>query len=141
MKLSGSLGNSAVFITGGMPGVQEAFAKYCMVGSRLYNLLPSGQQSNYGVGEDIHAGTNLDERLKIFGELGDVYITFEGGPGVSKEANAAFARGVGVVPLMRTGGASGGMFDFPAGAMEKPSFTSQEQWDLLASNAVPAADS
>eukprot|EP00747_Dinoflagellata_sp_TGD_P154548 gnl/TRDRNA2_/TRDRNA2_177506_c0_seq7.p1 gnl/TRDRNA2_/TRDRNA2_177506_c0~~gnl/TRDRNA2_/TRDRNA2_177506_c0_seq7.p1 ORF type:complete len:487 (-),score=102.06 gnl/TRDRNA2_/TRDRNA2_177506_c0_seq7:140-1381(-) len=124
-----------------MPGVQETFAKHCIAGSRLYNLLPAGQQSNYGVGEDIHAGTNLDERMKIYGQLGDVYITFEGGPGVSKEANAAFARGVAVVPLIRTGGASGGMFDFPTGALKKPLFATDEQWQLLGSESSLVADS
>mmetsp|Transcript_62663 Transcript_62663/g.158630 ORF Transcript_62663/g.158630 Transcript_62663/m.158630 type:complete len:100 (+) Transcript_62663:2-301(+) len=32
---------------------------------------------------------------------------------------------------MRTGGASKGKFDFPLGALEKPSFATEEQWALL----------
>eukprot|EP00747_Dinoflagellata_sp_TGD_P154522 gnl/TRDRNA2_/TRDRNA2_177506_c0_seq17.p1 gnl/TRDRNA2_/TRDRNA2_177506_c0~~gnl/TRDRNA2_/TRDRNA2_177506_c0_seq17.p1 ORF type:complete len:665 (-),score=126.04 gnl/TRDRNA2_/TRDRNA2_177506_c0_seq17:14-1948(-) len=140
-ELSASLGHSAVFITGGMPGVQETFAKHCVAESRLFNLLPDGQQSNYGVGEDIHAGSNLDERIQVYGQLGHVYISFEGGPGVSKEAKAAVARSAGVVPLIRTGGASGGMFDFPAGALKKPTFATDEQWRLLGSKSSPVADS
>eukprot|EP00747_Dinoflagellata_sp_TGD_P154520 gnl/TRDRNA2_/TRDRNA2_177506_c0_seq14.p1 gnl/TRDRNA2_/TRDRNA2_177506_c0~~gnl/TRDRNA2_/TRDRNA2_177506_c0_seq14.p1 ORF type:complete len:598 (-),score=140.07 gnl/TRDRNA2_/TRDRNA2_177506_c0_seq14:35-1768(-) len=140
-ELSASLGHSAVFITGGMPGVQETFAKHCVAESRLFNLLPDGQQSNYGVGEDIHAGSNLDERIQVYGQLGHVYISFEGGPGVSKEAKAAVARSAGVVPLIRTGGASGGMFNFPAEALKKPSFATDEQWQLLASNSFPPSDS
>lgn len=55
-------------------------------------------------------------RQEAFGLLGDVYITVEGGPGVAGEARAAVARGARVVPFVRTGGASGGMFDFPAEA-------------------------
>eukprot|EP00747_Dinoflagellata_sp_TGD_P154517 gnl/TRDRNA2_/TRDRNA2_177506_c0_seq11.p1 gnl/TRDRNA2_/TRDRNA2_177506_c0~~gnl/TRDRNA2_/TRDRNA2_177506_c0_seq11.p1 ORF type:complete len:1037 (-),score=224.25 gnl/TRDRNA2_/TRDRNA2_177506_c0_seq11:135-3185(-) len=140
-ELSASLGHSAVFITGGMPGVQETFAKHCVAESRLFNLLPDGQQSNYGVGEDIHAGSNLDERIQVYGQLGHVYISFEGGPGVSKEAKAAVARSAGVVPLIRTGGASGGMFDFPAGALKKPPFATDEQWNLLGSQSSSVAES
>merc|ERR1711904_272938 len=132
-ELSGCYTESAVFITGGMPGVQETFAKHCIAGSKVFNLLPAGQQSNYGVGDDIAAGADLDERIRIYSQIGDIYITFEGGPGVSKEANAAFARGVGVVPLMRTGGASSGMFDFPVGALTKPSFAAEKPWELLRS--------
>eukprot|EP00931_Biecheleriopsis_adriatica_P023996 TRINITY_DN15043_c0_g1_i2.p1 TRINITY_DN15043_c0_g1~~TRINITY_DN15043_c0_g1_i2.p1 ORF type:complete len:1968 (+),score=448.09 TRINITY_DN15043_c0_g1_i2:92-5995(+) len=138
--LSNDLGQGVIFLTGGMSGVQDSFAKACIAGSRIYNLLPFGIDSSYGVGVDIHAGANLEERMQIFSQLGDVYISFEGGPGVSKEANAAFARGAGVVPLIRTGGASSGMFDFPAGALSKASFASDEQWKLLANKDAPVAD-
>eukprot|EP00747_Dinoflagellata_sp_TGD_P077637 gnl/TRDRNA2_/TRDRNA2_159678_c1_seq3.p1 gnl/TRDRNA2_/TRDRNA2_159678_c1~~gnl/TRDRNA2_/TRDRNA2_159678_c1_seq3.p1 ORF type:complete len:260 (+),score=33.77 gnl/TRDRNA2_/TRDRNA2_159678_c1_seq3:91-780(+) len=107
-ELSSALSSSVIFLTGGMPGVQETFVRHCRAGSKIYNLLPVGQSSNYGVGEDIPAGANLEERIEIYGQLGHLYITFEGGPGVSKEANAAYARGVGVLPLIRTGGRSPG---------------------------------
>eukprot|EP00747_Dinoflagellata_sp_TGD_P027413 gnl/TRDRNA2_/TRDRNA2_132600_c0_seq1.p1 gnl/TRDRNA2_/TRDRNA2_132600_c0~~gnl/TRDRNA2_/TRDRNA2_132600_c0_seq1.p1 ORF type:complete len:439 (-),score=64.86 gnl/TRDRNA2_/TRDRNA2_132600_c0_seq1:249-1457(-) len=140
-ELSRSLGTRAIFLTGGMPGVQETFAKNCVFESQVYNLLPAGQSSKYGVGKDICAGTTLAERIQVFGQLGDIYITFEGGPGVSKEAHAAFARAACVVPLMRTGGASAGMFNFPPGALEKPSFATEEQWALLANSMVPPKDS
>eukprot|EP00747_Dinoflagellata_sp_TGD_P077635 gnl/TRDRNA2_/TRDRNA2_159678_c1_seq1.p1 gnl/TRDRNA2_/TRDRNA2_159678_c1~~gnl/TRDRNA2_/TRDRNA2_159678_c1_seq1.p1 ORF type:complete len:293 (+),score=50.66 gnl/TRDRNA2_/TRDRNA2_159678_c1_seq1:91-879(+) len=139
-ELSSALSSSVIFLTGGMPGVQETFVRHCRAGSKIYNLLPVGQSSNYGVGEDIPAGANLEERIEIYGQLGHLYITFEGGPGVSKEANAAYARGVGVLPLIRTGGASGGMFDFPAGALERSPFATEEQWELLKSTTASVAD-
>ena len=81
------------------------------------------------------------ERIQIFDYVGDVYVIFECGHGVSNEANAAFARGACLVPVMRSGGASSGVFNFPAGALEKPSFATEEQWQLLSSKASPVANS
>jgi len=140
-KLCAVVDSKAKFVTGGMPGVQEAFAKQCGDGSRVWNLLPTGQRSSFGRGTDINAGTNLEERKAIFGLIGDFYITVEGGPGVSQEARMAHTRGAAVVPLRRTGGASEGMFDFPHGALQKPDFASEEQWSLLASNDAPIDES
>eukprot|EP00747_Dinoflagellata_sp_TGD_P122322 gnl/TRDRNA2_/TRDRNA2_173600_c6_seq5.p1 gnl/TRDRNA2_/TRDRNA2_173600_c6~~gnl/TRDRNA2_/TRDRNA2_173600_c6_seq5.p1 ORF type:complete len:314 (+),score=52.46 gnl/TRDRNA2_/TRDRNA2_173600_c6_seq5:54-944(+) len=139
--LSSALAKSCNFVTGGMPGVQETFAKNCISGSRVYNLLPVGDASNYGIGEDIPAGATLPDRMEIFGQLGHLYVTFEGGPGVAKEARAAVARGATVIPLMRTGGASGGMFEFPAAALSKPSFATEQQWEALRDSTRPVADS
>ena len=93
------------------------------------------------VGEDIHLRASFDERIQIFDYVGDVYVIFECGHGVSNEANAAFARGACLVPVMRSGGASSGVFNFPAGAFEKPSFATEEQWQLLSSKASPVANS
>merc|ERR1712182_54047 len=92
------------FITGGRKGLQEAFASTCGDGSRVWNLLPEGQSSGFARGTDINAGADLKARMEIFASLGDVYITAEGGPGVSFEASLAFHRGAAVQPLMRTGG-------------------------------------
>eukprot|EP00928_Gymnodinium_smaydae_P062659 TRINITY_DN46476_c0_g1_i1.p2 TRINITY_DN46476_c0_g1~~TRINITY_DN46476_c0_g1_i1.p2 ORF type:complete len:331 (+),score=70.18 TRINITY_DN46476_c0_g1_i1:114-995(+) len=134
------LGDSVVVLTGGMPGVQETFARSLGSGSTLFNLLPAGQTSSYGsegVGRDMEAGASLEERMDIFGQLGDIYLTCEGGPGVAKEARAAFARGAAVVPLISTGGASGGMFDFPAGALEQPRFATEAQWECLRRSSDP----
>jgi len=131
----------ANFVTGGMAGVQATFAQFCGDGSRLWNLLPVGQASGYGRGCDINAGADVEERKAIFGLLGDIYITVEGGSGVSQEAAAAFERGALVVPLMRTGGASVGMFNFPAGALQRPDFVPEWQWSLLASKEAPVEDS
>mmetsp|Transcript_111022 Transcript_111022/g.277968 ORF Transcript_111022/g.277968 Transcript_111022/m.277968 type:complete len:290 (+) Transcript_111022:37-906(+) len=140
-QLEAAMGSSAIFVTGGMAGVQETFAKHCGDGSRVWNLLPMGQSSGYGRGTDINAGANLEERKAIFGLIGDIYITVEGGPGVSEEASVAHARGAVVVPLGRTGGASSGMFDFPVGALQRPCFSTEEQWTLLASKDASVEES
>jgi len=136
--LCDTMGSQAKFLTGGMAGVQETFAKNCGDGSRVWNLLPVGEKSNYGVGTDLEAGENLEERKAIFGQIGDLYITVEGGPGVAEEARAAYARGAGILPLSRTGGASTGMFNFPAEALLPPSWvTNQEFWTQLGDEAIP----
>lgn len=120
-----------VVLTGGMPGVQEAFAKNLgTVG--LYNLLPAGESSGYGVGTDLSCGRTLQERMAIFGRLGDIYLTFEGGPGVGQEATTAYTRGAMVLALRATGGASAGALpQFPQEALEKPKWASAADWELL----------
>eukprot|EP00747_Dinoflagellata_sp_TGD_P098683 gnl/TRDRNA2_/TRDRNA2_167523_c0_seq1.p1 gnl/TRDRNA2_/TRDRNA2_167523_c0~~gnl/TRDRNA2_/TRDRNA2_167523_c0_seq1.p1 ORF type:complete len:201 (-),score=38.16 gnl/TRDRNA2_/TRDRNA2_167523_c0_seq1:30-632(-) len=130
-ELSAAFCESAVFLTGGLPGPQECFARSCLAEARVFNVLPHGQASNYGVGEDLHVGMDSDEQNRIFSMLGDAYITFEGGQDVSSQAAAAFARGAAVVPLIRTGGASSGMYRFPTGAMKKPHFITQYQWEAV----------
>jgi len=130
-RLPAALGERAAFVTGGMAGVQQLFAEHCGEASRLWHLLPEGEASGFSAGEDVGAGRDLDERKAIFGQLGDIYLTFEGGPGVAAEARAATERGAVVLPLARTGGASGGMFDFPKAALERPAFATDAQWALL----------
>eukprot|EP00927_Polykrikos_kofoidii_P015293 TRINITY_DN16783_c0_g1_i1.p1 TRINITY_DN16783_c0_g1~~TRINITY_DN16783_c0_g1_i1.p1 ORF type:complete len:975 (+),score=188.31 TRINITY_DN16783_c0_g1_i1:415-2925(+) len=132
------LAGRVVVLTGGMPGVQQTFAT--TLGSSfpaLVHLLPEGKASGFDVGEDIVAGATLPERMVIFGELGDIYIAVEGGPGVASEAAAAFTRGALVLPLMSTGGASSGMFNFPAGALQRPPVATVEQWSSLREKAAP----
>ncbi|CAE8587640.1 unnamed protein product, partial [Polarella glacialis] len=137
-QLQAALGQRAVFITGGMPGVQETFVKHCGDG-RVFNVLPEGEKCNFGVGTVLHAGADMAQRRAVFAHLGDVYVTVEGGPGVAEEARVAYARGAFVLPLIRTGGASSGMFDFPAGAQQRPLFASEERWKLLASKESTTA--
>lgn len=133
------LSGTAVVLTGGMPGVQRTFAE--ALGPdfpALVNLLPEGQASNFGVGRDVPCGACLDERMQIFGQLGQVYITFEGGPGVAKEARAAYERGALVLPVPSTGGASGGKFDFPAGALQRPPCVPEALWACLLVKGPPS---
>jgi len=136
-RCQSNLGRRASFITGGMPGVQETFAQSCNETMRLWNLLPRRSQSLYGVGTDIHAGASIAERREILGQLGDIYVTVEGGPGVAQEARDAVQRGARVLSLRRTGGASSGMFDFPPAALEKPPSVSEEHWALLGDAQAP----
>merc|ERR1719440_1602591 len=115
-EFSARLANQVVVLTGGMPGVQETFAKGCTAGPPVVNLMPEGEESNYGVGVDFPRFKDLKERISYFGQIGDIYISVEGGPGVAKEARAASERGAAVVPLISTGGASGGQikkFEYP----------------------------
>lgn len=129
----------AAFVTGGLAGVQKSFSQSFGGGAGLWNLLPVGSDSGYDAGVDIHAGQNADEKKAVFGQLGDVYFTFEGGPGVAEEARAAAARGALLLPFARTGSASAGMFEFPK--VDKPSFATPEQWALFADdNKASIAD-
>jgi hypothetical protein len=126
------------FVTAGAKGAQEVFARACGDGSSVYNLLPQGQDSNFEVkvGTDVVAGASPEQRKEVLAQLCDLYVTFEGGPGVAQPAQIAHGRGAAVVPVARTGGASSGMFGFPA--IDKPAFASQEQWALLNDKDVPA---
>lgn len=128
--------SNAVVLTGGMPGIQATFAHELNKAGfgQIVNLLPLGEQSNYGLGEDLVAGLSLEERMGVFAQIGQIYISVEGGPGVAKEARQAQQRGAFVLPLMSTGGASGGQFGFPAAALEAPSFAAAE-WPILKEGA------
>lgn len=74
-------------------------------------------------------------------QLAHVCLSIEGGPRVASEARAALRRGVKVVPLMCTGGASEGLYDFPSHALEKPDVATQEQWNALGAMGPPRATS
>eukprot|EP00927_Polykrikos_kofoidii_P052935 TRINITY_DN469_c0_g2_i4.p1 TRINITY_DN469_c0_g2~~TRINITY_DN469_c0_g2_i4.p1 ORF type:complete len:716 (-),score=86.72 TRINITY_DN469_c0_g2_i4:35-2182(-) len=127
-------------ITGGMPGVQATFANSFEYAQKLWHVRPFGHPSGFKNGRDLFGGTNESEKNAIIGEIGDVYITVEGGPGVAFEANTAYNRGALVLPLIRTGGASSGMFNFPAEALKCPHFVhvkDQRQWDLITRQDVP----
>jgi len=137
--LDSILGPDVVFLTGGMPGVQKEFAKNCGDGSRLWNLMPAGHDSRYGTGKDIDAGIGLQNSKDLYGQIGDVYLVVEGGPGVSSEAKAVAQRNGMLVPVARSGGAASGMFEFPAAALERPWWASEEHWSLLNRTDVPVA--
>jgi len=141
--LPAAVGDAVVFLTGGMRGVQETFATSAKEtsGVRLFHLLPENEEPTGWAGTDIHIGANLHQRKQVFSEVGDIYICAEGGPGVSAEAQRAVDRGAVVIPLVRTGGASGGMFDFPAAALERPSFATEDQWSLLSNKGADVGDS
>jgi len=141
-QLAHSLSGKATFITGGMQGVQKTFADNFGDGFRLWNLLPKNTpHSGFAKGQDIHAGADLEERKTIFAQLGDIYITVEGGKGVADEARMALDRGACIVPLMRTGGASAGDFNFPQAALEKPEHVNEAHWALLGNREASIQDS
>ena len=44
-----------------------------------------------------------------------------------------------MLPVMRTGGASSGLFNFPKKALVKPDFVEEGHWEALQSTEVPTA--
>lgn len=125
--------STRAFVTGGMPGVQRSFVDSAKKSSyqQIFNMVPSGGSSGYRHGIEIYAGSDMAERRLLLGAVGDIYITVEGGPGVAEEANTAHSRGAVVIPIIRTGGASSGMFKFPQKCLEKPDFVDSKLWRYL----------
>jgi ABC-type multidrug transport system ATPase subunit len=120
---------------------QVSFAKGCKDGwLRVLHLTPAAQKSDFDFGINVTAGANSDECKSIFEELGDIYITVGGGPNVAEQAQEAFERGATVVPLVRTGGASSGLFGFPPAVLKKPDFIGEEDWERVISKDIPIAE-
>lgn len=131
-QIGAQLGGQIVVITTGLPGVQETFVQNLGVQVPVVNLASPGG-SAYNIGQDIQGG----DRMVLLGQLGDVYLTVEGGATEAKEAKATFARGAAMLPLICSGGSSEGMFDFPAEALQKPSFATEAQWAQLSQKGLP----
>jgi len=140
-ELTAAMGPRIQFITCGRHGAQECFARHCGDGARVWNLHPVGQESSYCFGRAINAGDNVEHCKEIFLQLADIYITIEGGPSVAEEAQIVQARGGFVLPLRRSGWASGGMFGFPGEALNRPSFASEDHWEQLGSKTTPMGSS
>lgn len=130
----------AAFVTAGLPGIQETFAKNCGDGARLWNLVPSGCCSAYGSGTDVMVGASLVECRALFRELGDIYVTVEGGQGVALDAQIAYDKGAVVLPLSRTGGASSGDFNFPSHPLNKPPYIAIETWEAMSQRQASVSD-
>jgi len=135
--LSQALPPPTALVCSGQPGAQRAFSKNCKDDSRLWHLVPYGQTSDSGVGQDLPCCHDAEEQRAVMGRLGDVYITIEGGPGVAEEASLAAENGAFVLPLQRSGGASEGMFDFPSAALQKPEWIHEDDWTLLCEAYAP----
>eukprot|EP00439_Symbiodinium_sp_Y106_P000851 s531_g1.t1 len=131
--------SNAVVLTGGMPGVQEVLAKGLHNGGfqRVVNLVHLGHESGFSAGEDLAAGLDAAERRRVFASLGDVYLCIEGGAGVAEEAQTAFDNGAFILPIPSTGGASGGAFNFPKAALQRPRHVSPEEWTMLGTDGHP----
>jgi len=116
------------------------FAENCGDGSHVWNLVPLGYTSGYAISRDIRAGKDAGARSTIFWAIADAYVIVEGGLGVAQGAREARARGSALIPLMRTRGASSGMFGFPSEALEAPSFATEKQWQLLRLRSIPVGE-
>lgn len=137
-ELGRKLGQTVLFITEGMPGIQKVFARNLGEGVQVVNLMQAGKDSGYGVGRDLHADVDQQGRREVFASLADVYVAAEGGPADAEEARLAAGRGARLVPLGRTGGAAAGRFNFPV--VGQPAGISEAQWAALQSpeSDVPA---
>jgi len=80
-------------------------------------------------GTVVSAGENSLERRIILASSGHVSISVEGGPGTADEMQHATSFGRIVVPIIRTGGASAGMFGAPN--VSKPDCVDEGDWHLL----------
>lgn len=123
----------ALFISSGLPGVQETVAKSCKA-SKVYTLTSDGILDGQKM---VLLKVNCQDVQSLLASIGDIYITIEGGQDVAEQANAAFSRGAAVIPVICTGGASSGMFHFPAAALKKPDFVSKEHWSFITSRISP----
>eukprot|EP00747_Dinoflagellata_sp_TGD_P028187 gnl/TRDRNA2_/TRDRNA2_133091_c0_seq1.p1 gnl/TRDRNA2_/TRDRNA2_133091_c0~~gnl/TRDRNA2_/TRDRNA2_133091_c0_seq1.p1 ORF type:complete len:378 (+),score=36.75 gnl/TRDRNA2_/TRDRNA2_133091_c0_seq1:50-1135(+) len=129
-------GWNVAFLTGGCKGVQAKFASCCKPGSKIYNLVLTGSSANSDIGNDISVGSTLSEQIDVLSLVGSIYITFEGGRGVSREARGAVASGAHVLPIIRTGGASSGLFEFPNKLLIKPPYATPDQWWSISSSSA-----
>mmetsp|Transcript_22626 Transcript_22626/g.52775 ORF Transcript_22626/g.52775 Transcript_22626/m.52775 type:complete len:974 (-) Transcript_22626:57-2978(-) len=130
---------SFVTLTGGNSGVQATFVQeYPGDASLIYNLVLQGTQSDFGQGTDLEVHGDAALKSALMGEIGDIYVTVEGGPRVAEEARRAILRGATVVALSKTGGASAGAYGFPPAALKRPSSLSQAVWQQL--QAASSAD-
>lgn len=135
-RFASHLGGRVSVLTGGQPGAQEVFARG--LGSQfqnLINLVPEYASDSlvpYGLGRDVICGENIQERMQVLSQVGDIYLSFEGGPNIAATMRTVAERGAVVVPFISTGGASAGLFEsFPRSFMVRPPFATKAQWQAL----------
>lgn len=115
------LGQRAVLVTAGRPGVAAAFARHCGAAAPLFHLLPVGERSGLAHGVDVHAGADRAEMRQVLGRLGDIYVAVGGG---GEGAEDARRRGALVLPLARGG--------------PRPPCVPAELWEVMADSGAPA---
>ena len=130
-------------VTGGMQAVQDVMGR-AWLGSRsadgggLFHLSPVGYAEKLPHGVTLDSGADLAERRIVFAAVCPVYLVVEGGPGTTDEGQRALANGATLIPIVRTGGAASGMFDFPA--CVKPGCVADADWAVLSDKAPSPAD-
>lgn len=141
-ELHGRLPKSVIFVLHGFTGVAQVFSEILKDSVRVWHLTGADQQSNCEHAQrNVVVGGDSSDAEAVFTAIGDVYLVIEGGPETSWAARTVLARGGNVVPLRRAGGASSGMFDFPAEAFERPAFVGEACWALLGDTEAPLAAS
>jgi hypothetical protein len=122
-----------VLVTGGVAGVGETIGRsffHAQVASgrepRVFHVLPRGHEP-WDYGTTLTAGADMRERREILARLCPLYVTVEGGPGTAHEIRVATQNGAGVLPVGRSGGASGELYR----RRTSPSSALVGDWDLL----------
>jgi uncharacterized protein (TIGR00725 family) len=125
--------NSLVLLTGGVPGVGEcvgrSFVKGCCTlgqTASVIHVLPRGCGA-WDYGTTLFAGDSMTERREILGRLAKVFVVVEGGPGTEHEANVAAAHGALFVPVARSGGHAGALYQH----LVRPAFVHARAWETL----------
>ncbi|CAE8598686.1 unnamed protein product [Polarella glacialis] len=139
-ELMSRLPRNVFFVTTALGGITEVFADSCGDATRVWSLVSHGESATVEA-KSVQVGDTPQEMLQIFGLLGDMYVSVEGDLETAATAKLAFQRGAGLVPMLRTGGASSGECGFPSEALQRPSFVSEACWALLADTQAPASAS
>mmetsp|Transcript_22462 Transcript_22462/g.49231 ORF Transcript_22462/g.49231 Transcript_22462/m.49231 type:complete len:428 (-) Transcript_22462:98-1381(-) len=122
---------------GGDTGIQAALAGGAMAVNSyaVYAMQPHGAEPAAGQ-QVLNAGFDEDHMHQIYLQICDVYITAEGGVMVAEAAMSAAYWGAVIMPLICTGGASSGGFQFPPGNLQHPSCVPEAQWAILSDRLV-----
>lgn len=126
------------FLLGGSPRLRACFAQAMGNSDCLFNFHLNDEVSDCEAGLSIHCGSCANVRSHVLSQLAEVYISFEGDSNTAREASLAYNRGVLVLPVKYTGGASGGLHSFPAPALWMPEdCASIGQWSRLCERCDP----
>jgi len=104
--------------------------------AHVYHLAPAGYECDWDFGKIIQAGGDMSERRRLLATCATVVLSVEGGPGTADEMTQALRCGASVVPLVRSGGASAGMFGAPRDIPRPPNVPADD-WDLLSDKQAP----
>lgn len=124
---------NVVVVTGGVPGVGDrvgwGFAERRRELGRAPNVihvLPHDCNAR-PFGTTLFAGDDMTERREILGRLASIYVAVEGGPGTEHEVAVAMARGALLVPVGRSGGCAGEIYQ----SVVRRSLIGSVQWQTL----------
>jgi predicted Rossmann-fold nucleotide-binding protein len=84
----------------------------------------------------VPAGRDFADRRALLAGAGDVCISVEGGAGTRNEIELALGAGRPVIPLRRTGGASG-----ERGLCARPASVPEAAWAALGDSTLPIEES
>lgn len=101
----------------------------------IYHLAPDGYICDWDFGLTVTCGRDMDERRALLASCATVVVSIEGGPGAVDEMRKAVKHSVSVIPVIRSGGASGGLFGAPA--IPCPEYVSVDDWELLSNEQAP----